>query len=193
AALLAASPALALDGKWTPSQVLEIDPGWLQDQGLELTPKQLWDAKRGTGLLTGAVKIGGCSGAFVSSEGLIVTNHHCLFPLIQEHSTPERDLISDGFLARKRGEELAGSTLRVEIPRRFTDVSSAILKAVPAEATPEQRMDAIEAQQKALIQQCEKQPDTKCTVAVFDEGVSYTLIESMELRDVRLVYAPPRA
>ena len=193
AALLAASPALALDGKWTPSQVLEIDPGWLQDQGLELTPKQLWDAKRGTGLLTGAVKIGGCSGAFVSSEGLIVTNHHCLFPLIQEHSTPERDLISDGFLARKRGEELAGSTLRVEIPRRFTDVSSEILKSVPAEATPEQRMDAIEAQQKALIQQCEKQPDTKCTVAVFDEGVSYTLIESMELRDVRLVYAPPRA
>lgn len=193
AALLAATPAFALDGKWTPEQVLEIDPAWLHDQGLELTPSQLWDAKRGTGLLTGTVRIGGCSGAFVSADGLIVTNHHCLFPLIQEHSTPERDLISQGFLARERSEELAGSTLRVEIPRRFTDVSAKLLAAIPAESTPLARLDAIEAQQRELIKQCETQADTKCSIAVADEGVSYTLIESIELRDVRLVYAPPRA
>ncbi|MBL8246585.1 MAG: hypothetical protein JNL89_20475, partial [Rhodanobacteraceae bacterium] len=53
AALLAAAPVLALDGKWTPDQVLEIDPAWLKQQGLELEPAELWDAGRGTGLLAG--------------------------------------------------------------------------------------------------------------------------------------------
>ena len=190
---LLATPALALDGKWTPDQVLEIDPAWLSGQGLKLRPDQLWDAKRGTGLLAGTVNIAGCSGAFVSATGLIITNHHCLFPLIQEHSTPERDLISAGYLARSRDQELSGTTLRVEIPRRFTDVSERVLAAVSKYAEPMARLTAIDARQKAIVKECERQPDTKCKVAVYDEGVQYTLIESMELRDVRLVYAPPRA
>ena len=193
AALLAATPALALDGKWTPEQVLDIDPAWLAEQGLKLPPSGLWDAKRGTGLLAGTVNLAGCSGAFVSATGLIVTNHHCLFPLLQEHSTPERDLIRDGFLARKLEDELAGTAIRVDIPRRFSDVTERILAAVPAAADPQQRLAAIEAQQKQLVSECQKQAHTRCKVAAFDDGVKYTLIESMELRDVRLVYAPPRA
>ncbi len=192
-AVLVAAPAFALDGKWTPDQVLEIDPVWLAEQGLKLTPAQLWDAKRGTGLLSGTVNIAGCSGAFVSATGLIITNHHCLFPLIQEHSTPDRDLITSGFIARERSEELAGTTLRVEIPKRFTDVSARVLEAVPKGADAMARLGAIEARQKEIVKECESQPDTKCKLAVFDEGVNYTLIESIELRDVRLVYAPPRA
>lgn len=193
ATLVAATPALALDGKWTPEQVLEIDPAWLKSQGLELPPAGLWDGERGTGLLAGTVNLAGCSGAFVSTTGLIVTNHHCLFPLLQEHSTPERDLIRDGFLARELGDELAGSTIRVDIPRRFTDVTAQVLAAIPDAASPLERLAAIEAKQKELVAECRQQPDTKCKVAVFDEGVRYTLIESTELTDVRLVYAPPRA
>ncbi len=193
AALLAATPALALDGKWTPEQVLDIDPAWLKQQGLELPPEGLWDAERGTGLLAGTVNLAGCSGAFVSATGLIVTNHHCLFPLLQEHSTPERDLIRDGFLARKQADEMSGTTIRVDIPRRFTDVTPKVLAAVPDGANPLERLAAIEAKQKEIVAECRRQPDTKCKVAVFDEGVKYTLIESTELRDVRLVYAPPRA
>jgi Peptidase S46 len=188
-----APPALALDGKWTPAQVLDIDAAWLKRQGLTLPPSALWDAKRGTGLLTGTVNIGGCSGAFVSATGLIVTNHHCLFGAVQEHSTPQRDLITNGFLARAQGEELPASTLRVEIPKRFTDVTSQVLAAVPAGARPQARLQAIDVKRKALVAECQKQADIKCKVAVFDDGTSYTLIESIELRDVRLVYAPPRA
>ncbi len=188
-----ALPVLALDGKWTPGQVLDIDPKWLKQQGLKLPPSALWDGKRGTGMLTGTVNIAGCSGAFVSDTGLIVTNHHCLFGLVQEHSTPQRDLITNGFLARTQAEELPGSTMRVEIPRRFTDVTAKILAAVPAGAEPLARLQAIDARQKALVAECQQQPDTKCKVAAFDDGVTYTLIESIELRDIRLVYAPPRA
>ncbi len=192
-ALLAISPVHALDGKWTPAQVLEIDAARLKQQGLKLPPAALWDAKRGTGLLTGTVNIGGCSGAFVSATGLIVTNHHCLFGAVQEHSTPQRDLITDGFLARTQAEELPASTLRVEVPKRFTDVTAQVLASVPAGSDAQARLRAIDATRKALVEACQKQADIKCKVAVFDDGVTYTLIESIELRDVRLVYAPPRA
>jgi hypothetical protein len=192
-ALVVAPSAHALDGKWTPAQVLDIDPAWLAEQGLQLPPSGLWDGERGTGLLSGAVRIGGCSGGFVSATGLIVTNHHCLFSLVQEHSTPERDLINTGFLARTLADELPASTLRVEIPRRFTDVTATVLAAVPDGADDRQRSAAIDAQQKSLVATCEEQPDTRCKVAVFDDGVTYTLIASIELRDIRLVYAPSRA
>jgi hypothetical protein len=192
-ALAHAPAAHASDGKWTPGQVLDIDPEWLAGQGLRLPPSALWDGSRGTGLLTGAVSIGGCSGGFVSSTGLIVTNHHCLFSVVQEHSSPARNLIDDGFVAGSTADELPASTLRVQIPRRFTDVTAEVLAAVPTDATPLQRADAIEARQKALVASCEEQPDTSCRVAVFDAGVQYTLIETITLRDVRLVYAPPRS
>ena len=187
------TPAGALDGKWTPGQVLDISPKWLKQQGLKLAPSALWDARRGTGLLSGAVKVGGCSGAFIAETGLVITNHHCLFGVIQEHSSTQRDLISNGFLARTQAEELPGSTLRVEIPKRFSDVTAKVLAAVPAGAEPLPRLRAIEAAQKALVKACQQQPGVKCTVATYDDGVNYTLIETTELRDVRLVYAPPRA
>jgi hypothetical protein len=190
---LLATWALAAEGKWTPRQVLQIDPAWLQQQGLELPPGQLWDEARGTGLLAAAVSITGCSAGFVSPDGLIVTNHHCLFGVVQEHSRPERDLITHGFLARSRPDELPSKTMRVTVPRRFTDVTDRIEAAASGAADPSARTRAITQAQRELVTACEKAPDAGCRVAVFDGGLQYVLIETIELRDVRLVYAPPRA
>lgn len=192
AALLAPSVA-GVEGKWTPQQVLELDPAWLRQLGLQLPPERLWDPRRGTGLLAAAVNIGGCSAGFVSDTGLILTNHHCLFSVLQEHSTPQRDLMTHGFLARTPEEELPGRTTRVTVPRRFTDVTREMLEAIPAGASDLERREAIERKQKELVAACERSPDTRCRVAVFDGGVQYVLVESFELSDVRLVYAPPRA
>lgn len=189
---LIAAPAFAGEGKWTPQQVLELDSKWLKAQGLELSPRKLWDPKRGTGLLAGTVNVGGCSGAFISSTGLIITNHHCVFGIVQEHSSPGKDLITDGFLATTREEELPGKGARVQVPRSFTDVTKQVLAAVPEGADDKTRYQAIERKQKELVAECEKKPATRCHVAIFDGGLQYTLMESTELRDVRLVYAPPR-
>ncbi|MCB1635560.1 MAG: S46 family peptidase, partial [Xanthomonadales bacterium] len=192
--LLWTTAGWALDGKWTPAQLSELDPAWLREQGLELAADEIWDAEQGRGLLSAAVRIGGCSGAFVSAEGLVLTNHHCLFGLVQEHSSTERDLIRDGYLAPTREAELPGRTLRVEVPQRFSDVTESVLAAVPPGADPLQRLHAIDDQREALRLACEgERPDIHCKVAVYDEGVQYVLIEWRELRDVRLVYAPPRA
>jgi len=191
---LALLPRLpGIEGKWTPRQVLELDPAWLKQLGLEAPPQKLWDPERGAGLLSAAVNISGCSAGFVSETGLILTNHHCLFGILQEHSTPQRDLMTDGFLARTQAEELRGRTTRVAVPRRFTDVTKAVLAAVPNGASDSARWEAIEKKQKELVAECEKQPGARCRVAVFDGGVEYILVESFELDDVRLVYAPPRA
>ncbi|HEX6094900.1 MAG TPA: S46 family peptidase [Thermoanaerobaculia bacterium] len=191
--LLFASALLASEGKWTPQQVLELDPQWLKAQGLELPPQRLWDPQRGTGLLAATINTGGCSGGWISAEGLFVTNHHCLFGVLQEHATPENDIITNGFLARTREAELRSRTARITIPRRFTDVTAEVLAAIPKNADDTRRYEAIEKKSNDIVTACEKQPGARCRVAGHDGGLQYVLQEMTEIADVRLVYAPPRA
>jgi hypothetical protein len=190
---LFASPLFALEGKWTPQQVLQLDAAWLKKEGLELPPSRLWDPKRGTGLLAATINVGGCSGGFISPEGLFITNHHCLFSILQEHATPQNDVITNGYVAASRAAELKSATVKVTVPRRFTDVTKEVLAAVPANANDSERNRAIEKKQNALIAECEKQPSTRCAVKSFDNGLQYVLVDALELSDIRLVYAPPRA
>ena len=191
--LLLASTLAASEGKWTPQQVLELDPQWLKAQGLELPPQRLWDPQRGTGLLAAAISTGGCSAGWISAEGLFATNHHCLFGVLQEHATPENDIITNGFLARTREAELRSRIVRITIPRRFTDVTAEVVAAVPRGANDAQRFRALEKKTNEIVAACEKQPGSRCKVAAHDGGVQYVLQEMTELSDVRLVYAPPRA
>ncbi|HKS24348.1 MAG TPA: S46 family peptidase, partial [Thermoanaerobaculia bacterium] len=190
---LFASPLFALEGKWTPQQVLQLDAAWLKKQGLELPPSRLWDPKRGTGLLAGAISVSGCSAGFISPEGLFITNHHCLFSILQEHATPQNDIITNGYVAASRAAELKGSTTKVTVPRRFVDVTKEVLGAVPQNASDAERNRAMEKKQNELVAECEKQPSARCTVKSFDNGLQYVLVDTLELSDVRLVYAPPRA
>src|SRR6185436_13969793 len=173
--LAAALPSFALEGKWTPQQVLQLDPAWLKKQGLELPPSRLWDPKKGTGLLAATVNVGGCSGGFVSPEGLFITNHHCLFSILQEHATPQNDIITNGYVAASRAAELKGSTTKVTVPRRFVDVTKDVLAAVPPNASDAERNRAMEKKQNELVAECEKQPSARCAVKSFDNGLQYVL------------------
>ena len=180
------------EGKWTPRQVLDLDPAWLRNLGLEIPPRELWQPTGG-GLLEAAVRINGCSASFISASGLMITNHHCAFGILQQHSTPDRDLITHGFLAAGRDQELPGSGIRATLPHTTTDVSATIEAAAAAAGADDLARDrAIERQKKELVAGCEQQANRRCEVATFDGGVRYSLIESLEYPDVRLVYAPPR-
>ena len=190
---IALTLASAEEGKWTPQQLLQFPPRWLKQQGLELPVSRLWDPARGTGLLAATISTGGCSAGFVTSTGLFLTNHHCLFGIVQEHSRPGRDLITDGFIAHSREQELPGKTMRVTVPHKFTDVTKDVEAAVPPGSDDLARSKAIESKQKALVAACEKTPGMRCSVAAFDGGLQYVLVETIELSDIRLVYAPPRA
>ncbi len=190
---LCVGTVFAAEGKWTPQQVLEQGPRWVKNQGFELPLRALWDEKTQGGLLGNAVQLPGCSGSFVSAQGLLITNHHCIVSILQEHSTPERNLVKDGFLAKQRVDEKPAKAYRIQVPQRFRDVTKEVLAAVPAQADDHARFKAVESTEKKLVAECEQLKGTRCRFATFGGGLFFTLTEFTELTDVRLVYAPPEA
>ncbi|WP_205208560.1 S46 family peptidase [Arenimonas caeni] len=173
---------------WVPQQLPEI-AGPLREAGLELPPEQLANL---TGDPMGAVvALGGCTASFVSPEGLVVTNHHCAYGAIQLNSTAERNLMKDGFVATERAQELsAGPNARVYVMDRITDVTDKV-QAAAGDLGGIERNKALEAIQKQLIAECEEGEGYRCTLYSFFSGQTYRLFRQVEIRDVRLVYAPP--
>ena len=195
-AILAAAMALSLsaqarEGMWVPQQLPEI-AGPLKEAGLVLPPEQLANL---TGDPMGAVvALGGCTASFVSPEGLVATNHHCAYGAIQLNSTPEKNLMRDGFVAATREQELsAGPNARVYVMDQITDVTDKMLAATSPDQDGLARQKALEDTQKALIAGCETEPGYRCTLYSFFGGQTYRLFRQIEIKDVRLVYAPPNA
>ncbi|MEO6323098.1 MAG: S46 family peptidase [Thermoanaerobaculia bacterium] len=200
AASLPPCAASADEGQWSPEQLAEFDPtAWeaLRARGLAFSPAQLWDGKGG-GLLIASVEIGGCSGAFVSADGLIATNHHCAFDALQLASTADRNFLENGFVAKDRAGEVEarGRAARVLVPKRIVDVTDRVRGAKSAYARAKddlERYEAVELASKEIVAECEKSGVSRCRVASFYDGLFFRLQEQTELKDVRLVYAPPRA
>jgi len=190
--LLSAPVARADEGMWMLHQIAALDQDGLREMGLQLTPQEIWDPKTQTGLASAVCSLGGCSASFVSPDGLIVTNHHCAFRAIQVNSSPEHDYITDGFLAAARGEELPASGYHVYVFKGYDDVTATVHAAIEPDMTPEQRIAAIEQAEKKLVAACEDGGD-RCRFAEMFGGLEYYLFRTMDIRDVRLVYAPPRS
>ncbi len=185
---LAAVPLVAGEGMWMPQQIPQLGPE-LQKLGLKIDPQRFADL---TGDPMGAViSLGGCSASFVSPTGLIVTNHHCGFGALQFNSTPQRDLITNGFLAKTMEEELpAGPGSRVFVTTTIEDVTPRVTGGLAATLSDIDREKAIDRNVKELVAECEKPGGVRCRVASFYEGASYIRTTQMEIRDVRMVYAP---
>ncbi|NCO69229.1 MAG: S46 family peptidase, partial [Acidobacteria bacterium] len=191
-AVALAPNARADEGMWMLHQLKDLDQQALREMGLTLTPKELWDPATGTGLAAAIPSLGGCTSSFVSPDGLIATNHHCGFGALQQNSSPEHDYITDGFLARTRAEELPARGQRVFVFKGYDEVTGKVTAAMKATMTPVERVRAIELREKELVADCEK-TGLRCTVAEMFGGRNFYLFKQLELRDVRLVYAPPRA
>jgi hypothetical protein len=191
-ALIACAAASAVvlraeQGMWMPQQIPQLATR-LQKMGFVGDSKAFADL---TGQPMGAVvSLGGCTASFVSPDGLIVTNHHCVTGGLQFNSTPQRDLLKNGFLARTRDEELSnGPGSRVYVTMRVTEVTPEITGGIGAAATDRERYDTIDHRVKARVAACEK-TGLRCSVSSFFEGLKYFEIAQMEIKDVRLVYAP---
>ena len=184
----AALPALAKEGMFTPEQLPQI-AGDLKNTGLEISPETLSDL---TGFPMGAiVSLGGCSASFVSGQGLAVTNHHCARGSVQYNSTPDNNYLENGFLAKELADELpAAPGTRMFVTVDFADVTSRVTGTLSEDIQGRQRYDAIEQNRKAIIAECEAEPGYRCSVPAFFQGLEYKLIKQMEIRDVRIAYAP---
>lgn len=187
---LAIAPAAASEGMWMPSQLPDL-AGQLKAAGFEGDPSALADLTRAP--LNAVVKVGGATGAFVSKDGLVLTNHHVAFPVIQYNSRADRDLIANGFVAKTRAEELAAAPdYRVLVTTGFDRITDRILAGAKGK-TGRAYYDAVDAATKAAVADCEREPGLRCSVANMYYGTDFYLIRQLELRDVRLVYAPPDA
>ena len=188
--LLAAQIAQAGEGMWVPQQLPEI-AGPLKKAGLKLSPQQISDL---TGDPMGAVvALGGCTASFVSPNGLVVTNHHCAYGAIQLNSTAENNLIKNGFNAPTTADEVsAGPNARVFVLDEITDVTKDATAAIAAAGDDAlARTKALEAFEKKLIADCEAEAGFRCRLYSFSGGNTYRLFKNLEIKDVRLAYAPP--
>jgi hypothetical protein len=176
-------------GMWMPEQ-LPQQAATLKSIGLEIDPIAL--SQPTSEILGAVVSLGGCSASFVSDEGLIITNHHCATGALQFNSTPSDNLIVNGYLAKARGDERwAGPTARIFVTQSLRDVTKEVRDGVEKIKSDKDRHDKIEEHTKALVSTCEKdRPGMRCTVAEYFGGQQYRLIEQLEIRDVRLVFAP---
>ena len=188
-AILSTSAAYADEGMWMPQQLPQVAKQ-LKAAGLKLDPATLTKL---TEFPMGAiVSLGGCSASFVSPQGLVATNHHCVYNSVAVNSTPQRDLLANGFLAKNFGEELPASPgSRIFVTKAVTNVSSQVVTPEVAKLSGKARIDGIEKNEKSIVAECEKDPGHRCTVASFYGGLEFYLLKQLEIRDVRLVHAPP--
>lgn len=188
--LLLSVSVTADEGMWMAHQLPELAPQ-LRSAGFEGDATALADLTAAP--LNAVVKAGGGTGAFVSDQGLLVTNHHVAYGVIQYNSKPERNLLEQGFAAADRASELRGSPdFRVLVTERFDRVTERVLDAA-AGKTGLAYFEAVDAASKAIVAECEAQKGRRCSVANMDYGAEFYRIQQLELRDVRLVYAPPSA
>ncbi|MGK5064730.1 S46 family peptidase [Janthinobacterium sp. LB3P112] len=180
--------AHADEGQWQPHQLPQLKAE-LKRVGIDIPAEKLADLSKHP--MSAIVSLGGCSAAFVSDAGLVVTNHHCAYGAVQRNSTPEHNYITNGFLAKTRASELPGGpNSLVYVTDKVENVSERVLKGLTADMTGRARHEAVEKRIKDLIAECETDKMYRCSVPAFHRGLEYYRIRQMMIRDVRLVYAP---
>ncbi|UCE42180.1 MAG: S46 family peptidase [Candidatus Aminicenantes bacterium] len=185
--LVLSSPAD--EGMWMPHQMTDLN---LRSLGLQMNPEDLYK-KDGTGLMSAVVHLGGGSGEFVSKEGLILTNHHVAFGALQRASTPEKDYIQNGFIAWTKKEEIPSKGSHADVLLGYEEITERVVSVLKPSMSYRQKYDALEKVRKKIIAEAEKQgADIRARVASMYSGNQYYLFLFKRLKDIRIVYAPPR-
>ncbi len=181
--------APADEGMWMPHQMTDLN---LKSLGLQMNPADLYK-KDGTGLMSAVVYLGGGTGEFVSKEGLILTNHHVAFGALQRASTPEKDYIQNGFIAWNKQEEIPSRGSYADVLLGYEEITERVMSALEPSMSYRQKYDTLEKTSKKIIAEAEKQgPDIRARVASMYSGNQYYLYLFKRLKDIRIVYAPPR-
>lgn len=177
------------EGMFPLSEIHKVD---LKKAGLKISQNEIYNPK-GTSLVDALVNVGGCTGSFISSEGLIITNHHCAFSAVQLASTPEHDYLTNGFVAKSHEQEIEAKGLTCRITDSYEDVSDRVLGAAAQVEDPASRLQLINNAMKNIAAEAEKKdPTIKAEVSEMFIGKTYVLFRYKTIQDVRLVYVPNR-
>jgi len=195
----AASPAPD-EGMWLPMFVERLNWTDIQKMGLNLTPEELYSINNSSlkdaivGLAAGSAPGGYfCTGEIVSDQGLIFTNHHCGYDVIQNHSTIEHDYLTDGFWAMKLEDELSNPSLTASFLIRMEDLTSQILPQLSDTMSPKDRAAKVREITKPIKEAAAESGKYDVVVKSFYEGNEYYMFVYQTYKDVRLVGAPPES
>ncbi|MBR3711127.1 MAG: S46 family peptidase [Bacteroidales bacterium] len=190
AIVLTSAMAFAGEGMWIP-MLLQYNEKEMQEMGMRITADDIYSINHSS--LKDAIVLfgGGCTGEIVSDYGLLLTNHHCGYDYIQQHSSVEHDYLTEGFWAMDRSQELPCPGLTVIFLREMRDVTAQVLNEVTSEMTEAKRQATISENIKKIIAEVEKETKYKASVKPFFLGNEYYLLLNEEYTDVRLVGCPP--
>ncbi len=179
------------EGMWLPIFLGQLNEAEMRSMGLKLTAEDIYSINKGS-LKDAIVSFGGfCTAEVISSQGLILTNHHCGYDAIQEHSTLEHNYLETGFWAMNRAEELANPGLTATFIIRIEEVTEAALVGITEGITEKDRASTIAANLKKIQASAKKEAWEEAVIRPFFEGNRYFLFVTETYKDVRLVGAPP--
>jgi tetratricopeptide (TPR) repeat protein len=184
--------AVAVEGMFLPFTLKQIYKD-MKAKGLDMSYKKIYNEKKPS-VSDAIVSLGGfCTAEIISPKGLLLTNHHCGYDAIREQSTPDNDLLTDGFWAKSLNEERPIKGLTASIVVKVEDVSERINEALTDEMSEDARQEMIKKVSSEIIAEATEGNNYKVIIKPFFEGNEFYLFLSEVFQDVRLVGAPPSA
>lgn len=180
------------EGMFLPDMLNQLPIKKLQQRGLKIPITDIYNPN-GPSIKDAVVIVDGGTGEFLSPEGLLLTNHHVAFDALVAASDGSKDYASNGYMAKNRSEELPAKNYTVQITQELKNVTAEVLSGI-TDATPQLDHDAGIAGKSREIETAHSKPADGITARVIplNEGLSYYLFTYLELRDVRIVYSPPK-
>lgn len=182
----------AHEGMWLPTLLQAIE-GNMRTEGLLISAEDIYSLNNGSLKDATVLFGGGCTAEVVSEQGLILTNHHCGFSAIANHSAVGKDYLKDGFWAATLGDELPNPGTTATFIVRMEDVTDRVLAGVKPGMSEAERTATIMGVAEGLVKAAKEGSGYDAVVRPFNYGNSWYLIVSQTFRDVRLVGAPPGA
>ena len=180
-----ASPVRADEGMWTYNNF----PADAVAKKYGFKPDQAWLDK----VRLGSARLArGCSGSFVSKDGLVMTNHHCVRQCVTDLSSPKADFIKGGFLAKNLKGELRCPNFEINQLTSITDVTARMTTAT-ANKTGAAWVEAQNAEMARITKECATSDDVRCDVVTLYKGGRHDLYTYRRFQDVRLAWAPESA
>ena len=188
--ILGMIPVSPEEGMYPLSEIYKVD---LQKAGLKIDTKEVYNPN-GVSLVDALVQLSGCTGSFISENGLIITNHHCAFGAITRASTVEKNYLENGFYAKTQAEEIPSQGYTCRITESYQDVSDIILGAIQNVNDLVERTKVIAKKIKELSDAAADEKESiVADVSEMFAGKTYVLFKYRVIRDVRLVFAPPQS
>ena len=178
-------------GMWIPSLLKGMNETEMKNLGMKISAEEIYSVNHSS--LKDAVPQfdGGCTAEVISDKGLILTNHHCGFGAIQDHSTVEHDYLRDGFWAYKMEDELTNPNMTVMFVVRIEDVTTKVLEGVATLASEAEKQKKIQENITALSNSLPKETWQENKIKTFYDGNQYLLFVTETFKDIRFVGAPP--